>query len=86
MRGTCKEDDVGSIIQAIHWELHKLGARAWFEWVDTDANCSDGLSRDGLNDEWTLAQPWDISWAMPPPWENILDTRQLVLETLGLVL
>ena len=30
----------------------------WFEWVDSDSNLADGLSRDGAEDSWTLKQNW----------------------------
>ena len=30
---------------------HNKGTRIGFEWVDTNANPSDGLSRDGPNDK-----------------------------------
>ena len=33
----------------------------WHEWIDSDSNPADGLSRDGLQDEWTLNQGWDLA-------------------------
>ena len=32
----------------------------WFEWVDSDSNLADGLSRDGAADPWTLDQDWEL--------------------------
>ena len=38
------------IAEATHLLAMYIGCRIWFEWVDTNANPSDGLSRDGLSD------------------------------------
>ena len=38
----------------------RLVCRAWFEWIDSDSNISDGLSREGVTDPWTKAQGWDL--------------------------
>ena len=32
-----------------------------YEWIDSDSNPADGLSRDGLQEEWTLNQGWDFA-------------------------
>ena len=32
--------------------------KAWFEWIDSDSNPADGLSRLGLQDPWSLQQGW----------------------------
>ena len=40
--------------------LYKLGARTWWEWIDSASNPSDGLSCLGIHDPWTAAQGWDI--------------------------
>jgi hypothetical protein len=40
--------------------LYKLGARTWWEWVDSASNPSDGLSRLGVQNPWTLSQNWLI--------------------------
>ena len=32
----------------------------WFEWVDSNSNLADGLSRDGAEDPWTLDQHWEL--------------------------
>ena len=50
IRGSSKEPDVGAIVNAVHWLLYQADCRAWFEWIDSSRNCSDGLSRDGLKD------------------------------------
>ena len=34
--------------------------RVWYEWVDSESNISDGLSRDGLDDKFAIAQGWSL--------------------------
>ena len=58
IRGTSRSSDVGHIAASSQISLLKLGCRVWYEWIDSDSNPSDGLSRAGLADPWTLAQNW----------------------------
>ena len=60
IRGSCRPSDVHRIAQFSHVLLHGLGCRTWIEWIDSDSNCSDGLSRLGLADPWTLLQGWSL--------------------------
>ncbi len=39
--------------------------------MDSAANPSDGLSRDGYFDEWTLAQGWSLEQLSIPPWDEL---------------
>ena len=52
-----------------------MGCRAWFEWIDSKSNPSDGLSRDGLEDPWTIAQDWDLKEVVAP--DQIASKRAL---------
>ncbi|CAL1129060.1 unnamed protein product [Cladocopium goreaui] len=56
IRCVSSQCDVHEIAQFSHYLLNSLDARAWFEWIDSESNPSDGLSRLGLADEWTQAQ------------------------------
>ena len=47
--------------------------------MPSEVNPSDGLSRGGLRDEWTLSQNWDIREVSLPDWSNLKD---LPLDTL----
>ena len=40
--------------------LIRYNIAVWFEWVDSDSNLADGLSRDGAADPWTLDQDWEL--------------------------
>lgn len=60
VRVASSESDILFLVQQAHLAFHSLNMRVWFEWIDTEANPADGLSRDGLDDEWTRAQPWSV--------------------------
>ena len=84
IRGASRCDDVGLIVQAIQWEALKLDCRLWFEWIDSKSNPSDGLSRDGLDDEWTVAQRWQLEAGHVPEMVTSKHALQaMALETLG---
>ena len=54
IRGGSKAEDVGNLAAAAHLALIDEQCTAWFEWIDSDSNPADGLSRDGLLDQWTI--------------------------------
>ena len=68
IRGASREDDVNDFVQVAHLMWMYLGVRVWIEWVDSESNPSDGLSRLGLQDPWTVDQGWILSEALQPPW------------------
>ena len=84
IRGSSKEPDVSAIVNTVHWLLYQVDCRPWFEWVDSCSNCSDGLSRDGLTDEWTIAQRWNIKKGVVPPWNAVTECSRVALKTLDL--
>lgn len=66
IRASTAEEDVLILVHQAHLQFHELQMRTWVEWVDSASNPSDGLSRLGLLDEWTLAQKWQVSeYAFP---------------------
>ena len=46
------EDSLDRMAMAIHAVLFSLNMWIYFEWVQSDSNWSDGISRDGLRDQW----------------------------------
>ena len=67
VRCASSQCDVHEIAQYSHYMLHMLRSRVWYEWIDSDSNPSDGLSRAGLEDEWTQSQNWSLqSYSFPP--------------------
>ena len=83
VRASSSELDVLFLVQQAHLQLHSLNTRVWFEWIDTESNPSDGLSRAGLDDEWTQRQGWLVHEFSFP---SILAPKQLLsqlLESIG---
>lgn len=73
IRASSRQPDVHLICLLSHAWIFKQGTRIWYEWIDSASNPSDGLSRDGLNDFWTLQQGWDIN-EYPFPCDLLPDT------------
>ena len=61
IRASSRQVDVHLISQFAQLILFNLQARAWFEWIDSSSNPSDGLSRLGLEDSWSLTQGWSLA-------------------------
>ena len=58
VKASSAEEDVFEIAHMAHLLRAQLSCRSWFEWIHSESNPSDGLSREGLADAWTLAQDW----------------------------
>ena len=58
IRGTAHSADVLRMAEVATLQQLTHGIRLWVEWVDSQSNPADGLSRAGLQDVWTLAQNW----------------------------
>lgn len=56
VRSTCSQEDVHGIAQYAQFLLCRHRCRTWFEWIDSRSNLADGLT-----DEWTMSQDWDVS-------------------------
>ena len=61
IKASSPQSDIHLIAQFSQAAYHALQARVWFEWIDSASNPSDGLSRAGLEDSWTLQQGWDLA-------------------------
>ena len=51
---------MGHLATAAQARWLEIQTQTWYEWIDSDSNPSDGLSRAGLQDAWTLAQGWHL--------------------------
>ena len=50
IRGASQEGDVHGIAECTMYLAMRLSIRIWYEWADSKANPSDGLSREGAAD------------------------------------
>jgi hypothetical protein len=69
--GYSSEPDAGPILGTVHILLAALNSRCWWEFVPSERSPSDGLSRAGLDDEWTLKQGWDLKEVTLPDWSDL---------------
>ena len=67
VKGSSSHEDMSVVAALTHLMLARLGCRVYFEYIESEANPSDGLSRDGLLDSWTQAQGWTLLQAELPP-------------------
>ena len=77
IRGAAKPEDIDRIATAVAFQNAHLRHRPWFEWIDSDSNPSDGLSRDGLEDSWTRSQNWILQDLSHVDWGRLFDTFDL---------
>ena len=73
VRGTSSQEDIGLIAGITHFLMMRYDIRIWYEWIDSNSNPADGLSRDGLQDEWTAQQGWQLSASTSLSWQELLE-------------
>ena len=49
VNGSSRALDAGTLVFAIHLRMARLNITAWWEWVESESNCSDGGSRVGVS-------------------------------------
>ena len=60
IRGASRAEDCARLAELTHALLMQLNVRLWIEWVDSESNPADGLSRLGIHDPWTCAQGYSL--------------------------
>ena len=73
IRGTSRTEDVGHIAACTQLAMMEHSCSAWYEWIDSASNPSDGLSRDGVRDEWTIKQGWDLTEIPPTAFQKVAE-------------
>ena len=71
VRGASRHGDIAVLAALAHLAALRYSCQLWFEWIDSDSNPSDGLSRLGINDAWTLAQGWRLRELEPLTWSEL---------------
>ena len=69
-------EDIDAVAALTTVQAAKLKSSIWFEWIDSDSNPADGLSRDGVEDEWTKKQGWDLVDLGSPDWSYIFHSAR----------
>ena len=73
VRGTSLEEDVGHIAASTQLAMMGHSCSALYEWIDSASNPSDGFSRDGVLDKWTIKQGWDLTEIPPAAFSKIAE-------------
>ena len=60
IKGDSRLPAVGTMAMCVQLLLIRYKMAIWFEWVHSNSNLADGLSRDGAEDPWTLDQHWEL--------------------------
>ena len=60
IRGTSTSEDCRGLAELTHALMLSLHIRLWIDWVDSQSNPSDGLSRLGMQDPWTQTQKFEL--------------------------
>ena len=87
VRGTSKAEDVGHVAACTQLAMLEHSCAAWYEWIDSASNPADGLSRDGIRDQWTLKQGWEITEIPPEEFQRVAEymAQDKVLRITGAV-
>ena len=81
-KGSTAAEDLAPIVGVIHLLLARFSIRVWWEYVDSAANPSDGLSRLFARDPFSLSQGWLPLRTPLPPWQRGWKASRGVLEKL----
>ncbi|CAE7369278.1 unnamed protein product [Symbiodinium sp. CCMP2592] len=70
VRGASTAADIAHLSSASHLLWIRLQCRVYVEWVPSDDNAADGLSRAGVRDHWSASQPWRSQHVPCVPWHT----------------
>ena len=61
VRGSSKNEDLDVMASMIRGLCMELNISVYFEWVQSKSNWSDGISRDGPDDDWYQSNGFRVS-------------------------
>ena len=70
-------------VQTLQLLVARMGSRIWFEYIESDSNWADGISRNGVLDQWALEHGFVNKVVEVPvwPWTQPLTSLVQSLET-----
>ena len=77
-KGCSKAWDLDRSAQVVQVLAASMGARVWFEYIESDANWADGISRNGVFDTWASEHGFPASVVELPTWPWTVDLCELV--------
>ena len=63
VKGGSSNSAIDRTVQAFHFLCCHLHCQVWFEYVRSEANWSDGISRNGFTDEFAIDYGFELMWA-----------------------
>ena len=66
VRGRSDSEDLDQLAVIIHAMMYGLQAAIYFEWVESKSNWSDGISREGRQDRWYVANRFSFQQCAVP--------------------
>ena len=72
-RGANRTAELDAGTTTIHLAFAALRCRVWFEYVESDANWSDGPSRELLGNQWLRDKGFSAHTTSIPTWPWLLD-------------
>ena len=70
VKGSSKEPSLDRMAKVVHLASFALGTNAYYEYVESHANWSDEISREGLEGAWAAANGFKLDWC--PAFEMVL--------------
>ena len=85
VKGRSDSPELDAISQSIHLLLFCLRCSLWFEWIPSNSNWSDAISRQGLDDPWFAAHNFHVRDSSVPVffWNFSLSIRTRVFQFLS---
>ena len=86
-KGDSRLEDIDSATSTVHLALAHLGARGWFEYIQSDSNWADSASRLLFADPWAPRNGFILEAMEIPewPWTGVQTDRvQSVVRALSL--
>ena len=72
IKSSSPNEDMARIALSSHLAMAQLQLRTWFEWVDSDSNPSDPLTRLGFEDPFVKKARWSRVRPIQPPWHKLM--------------
>ena len=77
VKGTSNDPAVARTVHAVHMCAFRYGSRVWWEYVESNSNWSDGISRYGPKDVFAKRHNFVIVEMSIPEWPHVLSLEEL---------
>ena len=84
VKGSAREEYLDIGFSAIHLTLAAMHVRAWFEYIESNSNWSDGASRHLLDDPFARSAGFRLAEGQVPLWPWTLTGQQRLDEVLSM--